>query len=97
MSYVCSYLSHRTFFIPNKWQADGDGLYDVQYPNRNDGIPDDRACIVAKPNGEFCYRGILPVAYPIVSSFDYLRLSWPMCISKPSDGPLGDVLRALGE
>ncbi|KAF8584932.1 aromatic compound dioxygenase [Ramaria rubella] len=61
------------------WQADGDGLYDVQYPNRNNGVPDDRGRIVAEPNGKFCYRGILPVAYPI-----------------PSDGPTGDVLRALG-
>jgi len=51
----------------------------VQYPNRNDGVPDDRGRIVAEPNGEFCYRGILPVAYPI-----------------PSDGPTGDLLRALG-
>lgn len=57
---------HSAFFIDTaQWQADGDGLYDVQYPNRNN--PDDRACIVAEPNGEFCYRGILPVAYPIVS------------------------------
>lgn len=51
----------------DKWQADGDGLYDVQYPNRNEGVPDDRATIVAESNGYFCYRGRLPVAYPIVS------------------------------
>jgi len=49
-----------------QWQADGEGLYDVQYPNRNDGVPDDRGTIVAESNGHFCYRGILPVAYPIV-------------------------------
>jgi len=47
------------------WQADGDGLYDVQYPDRNKGVTNDRGTIVAESNGEFCYRGILPVAYPI--------------------------------
>ncbi|GJJ13846.1 hypothetical protein Clacol_008103 [Clathrus columnatus] len=61
------------------WQADGEGMYDVQYPNRNDGVADDRATIIAESNGQFCYRGRLPVAYPI-----------------PNDGPIGDVLRALG-
>ncbi|KAI5123963.1 hypothetical protein M0805_006375 [Coniferiporia weirii] len=59
------------------WQADGDGVYDVQYPGRTEA--NDRARIVAKSNGYFCYRGILPTAYPI-----------------PDDGPIGDVLRALG-
>ncbi|KAI0694952.1 aromatic compound dioxygenase [Cytidiella melzeri] len=45
------------------WQADGDGLYDVQYPNRTEA--NDRARIVAEPDGTFSYRGILPTAYPI--------------------------------
>ncbi|KAI0088763.1 aromatic compound dioxygenase [Irpex rosettiformis] len=45
------------------WQADGDGLYDVQYPNRTEA--NDRARIVAEPSGKFTYRGILPTAYPI--------------------------------
>ncbi|KAH8119382.1 aromatic compound dioxygenase [Phellopilus nigrolimitatus] len=48
------------------WQADGDGIYDVQYPDRNEA--NDRARIVAEPDGKFCYRGILPTAYPIPSS-----------------------------
>lgn len=47
------------------WQADGDGLYDVQYPDRPE--INDRARIIAEPNGHFSYRGILPVAYPIPS------------------------------
>jgi len=59
------------------WQADGDGIYDVQYPDRTEA--NDRGRIVAEPNGTFCYRGILPTAYPI-----------------PNDGPIGDVLHALG-
>ena len=46
-----------------QWQADGDGLYDVQYPNRTEA--NDRARIVAEPSGVFTYRGILPTAYPI--------------------------------
>jgi len=59
------------------WQADGDGIYDVQYPDRTEA--NDRGRVVAEPDGTFCYRGILPTAYPI-----------------PSDGPIGDLLHALG-
>ncbi|KAA1475748.1 aromatic compound dioxygenase [Dentipellis sp. KUC8613] len=59
------------------WQADGDGIYDVQYPGRE--AANDRARIVAEPSGDFCYRGKLPTAYGI-----------------PDDGPVGDMLRALG-
>ncbi|OCH93125.1 aromatic compound dioxygenase [Obba rivulosa] len=47
------------------WQADGDGLYDIQYPDRAE--PNDRGKIVAEPDGTFMYRGILPTAYPIPS------------------------------
>ncbi|KAH9942311.1 aromatic compound dioxygenase [Epithele typhae] len=61
----------------SQWQADGDGLYDVQYPNREEA--NDRGTIVANPDGTFNYRGILPTAYPI-----------------PGDGPIGDLLHALG-
>ncbi|EJD02993.1 aromatic compound dioxygenase [Fomitiporia mediterranea MF3/22] len=56
------------------WQADGDGLYDVQYPGRPD--INDRARIIAESNGNFNYRGILPVAYPIPNDGpigDFLR------------------------
>ena len=47
-----------------QWQADGDGIYDVQYPDRTEA--NDRGRIVAEASGYFCYRGILPTAYPIV-------------------------------
>jgi len=47
------------------WQADGDGVYDVQYQ----GGMDDRGRIVAEPNGDFCYRGVLPTAYHVVRHF----------------------------
>ena len=47
-----------------QWQADGDGVYDIQYPDREE--PNDRGKILAKPDGTFSYRGILPTAYPIV-------------------------------
>ncbi|KAH9949615.1 aromatic compound dioxygenase [Amylocystis lapponica] len=47
------------------WQADGDGIYDVQYPDREED--NDRGKITAEPDGLFCYRGILPTAYPIPS------------------------------
>ncbi|EJD39194.1 aromatic compound dioxygenase [Auricularia subglabra TFB-10046 SS5] len=41
------------------WQADGDGMYDIQYgPQR-----DDRARIVAKDDGTFTFRGVAPIAY----------------------------------
>jgi protocatechuate 3,4-dioxygenase beta subunit len=48
-----------------QWQADGDGVYDVQYPDREEA--NDRGRVVAEDDGTFCYRGILPTAYPIVS------------------------------
>ena len=47
-----------------QWQADGDGVYDIQYPDRDE--PNDRGKIIANPDGTFNYRGILPTAYPIV-------------------------------
>ncbi|KZV96881.1 aromatic compound dioxygenase [Exidia glandulosa HHB12029] len=44
------------------WQADGDGLYDVQYPNK---VVDDRARITAKDDGSFTFRGVMPIAYSL--------------------------------
>ena len=78
-----------------QWQADGDGIYDVQYPDRPE--VNDRGRIIAEADGTFCYRGILPTAYPIVSiSCNPLCQKLRINIYKPSDGPAGDVLRALG-
>ena len=51
--------------VRTQWQADGDGVYDIQYPDREE--PNDRGKILANPDGTFSYRGILPTAYPIVS------------------------------
>lgn len=100
---VASKLLVYDFLMPSEtklqWQADGDGLYDVQYPDRNNGVPDDRGTIVAEPDGKFCYRGILPVAYPIVRPTIFLGWRYNIMTPlpfKPSDGPIGDVLRALG-
>ncbi|KZO96942.1 aromatic compound dioxygenase [Calocera viscosa TUFC12733] len=59
------------------WQADGDGLYDVQYPDRQEA--NNRARIVATDDGVAIFHGVMPTAYPI-----------------PSDGPVGDMLRATG-
>lgn len=77
-----------------QWQADGDGIYDVQYPGTTEA--NDRGKIVAEDDGTFCYRGILPTAYPVVSYCPdvkyYLTNS-----GQPSDGPGGDLLRTLGE
>lgn len=47
------------------WQADGDGVYDVQEIEKQG--TNDRARIHAEDSGYFSYRGILPTAYPIPS------------------------------
>jgi hydroxyquinol 1,2-dioxygenase len=45
------------------WQADADGLYDVQ----RDGLDhaEDRGWLRTAPDGQFSFRSVLPVAYPI--------------------------------
>ncbi|KAF9446620.1 intradiol ring-cleavage dioxygenase [Macrolepiota fuliginosa MF-IS2] len=45
------------------WETDGHGLYDNQYPNR-DG-PECRGRILVKPDGNYSYRAVVPVPYPI--------------------------------
>lgn len=62
------------------WQADADGLYDVQYHER-DGGGEHRArgTLVADAQGRFHFRTIRAEAYPI-----------------PHDGPVGRLLEALG-
>lgn len=59
------------------WQADDDGLYDVQ----RDNLPhaQARAVLQARADGRFEFRSILPQPYPI-----------------PTDGPVGELLRASG-
>lgn len=51
---------------PSQWQSDGDGIYDVMYPSPHPAGADDRGRIIAESDGSFWYRGVLPVAYPIV-------------------------------
>ena len=58
------------------WQADDDGLYDVQIPGQP---PRARALLQADDQGRAWFKTIVPVAYPV-----------------PTDGPVGDILRATG-
>ncbi|TFK49563.1 aromatic compound dioxygenase [Heliocybe sulcata] len=51
--------------IIDLWQADGDGVYDVQELEKQG--TNDRARIHAEDRGFFCYRAMLPTAYPIPS------------------------------
>ena len=59
------------------WQADDDGLYDVQRENLPHAQA--RAVLQARADGSFEFRSILPQPYPI-----------------PTDGPVGELLRAAG-
>jgi hydroxyquinol 1,2-dioxygenase len=66
------------------WQADADGMYDVQYHDAAatpDGRPGHRArgTLQADADGRFHFRTIRAEAYPI-----------------PHDGPVGALLAALG-
>ncbi|GAA1964869.1 protocatechuate 3,4-dioxygenase subunit beta [Nocardioides panacihumi] len=58
------------------WEADEDGLYDVQYA---DGRTSARAHLRTDENGAYRFWGITPTPYPI-----------------PNDGPVGELLRAVG-
>lgn len=53
--------------IPNVkidvWETDSKGFYDVQYAER-DG-PDGRAVLESDDNGDFWFKAIVPVPYPI--------------------------------
>jgi hydroxyquinol 1,2-dioxygenase len=45
------------------WQADGEGKYDVQHPDRQRYQA--RGVLHSGPNGEFHFRSVLPEPYPI--------------------------------
>lgn len=53
--------------VPNArvevWQADADGLYDVQYKDQK--IHRARGVLTADAQGEFYFKSVLPEAYPI--------------------------------
>lgn len=57
------------------WQADDDGMYDVQYVD----LPEarGRGHVLSDHDGQFWFWTVRPAAYPI-----------------PTDGPVGDLLRA---
>jgi hydroxyquinol 1,2-dioxygenase len=63
------------------WQADADGMYDVQYAAAPGERPEHRArgTLLADAEGRFHFRTIRAEAYPI-----------------PHDGPVGRLLAALG-
>ena len=66
--------------VINVWQADSDGLYDVQFP-ATAGAHEHRARARLRigDDGRFHFRSILAQPYPI-----------------PHDGPVGRMLQALG-
>lgn len=45
------------------WETDSSGKYDVQYADRD--APDGRCIMKSDANGEFWFRAIKPVPYPI--------------------------------
>lgn len=59
------------------WQADANGLYDVQY--QTDSEHRARATLHSAKNGAYYFRSIVATPYPI-----------------PYDGPVGQLLTALG-
>ncbi|CAE7086678.1 unnamed protein product [Rhizoctonia solani] len=51
--------------IVDTWETDDQGFYDTQYDNRSE--PDCRGRLRTGPNGEYAFRAVVPVAYPIPS------------------------------
>lgn len=47
------------------WETDSTGNYDVQHPDRNIKGPDGRGVLRSDANGDFWFKGIVPVEYPI--------------------------------
>lgn len=45
------------------WETDSKGYYDVQYANRKH--PDGRAVLYSDHNGDFWFKAIVPVPYPV--------------------------------
>ena len=61
------------------WHADGSGFYDSQRPGYRLDTPAMRARFVARDDGRFWFRTIVPCSYPV-----------------PTDGPVGELLKASG-
>ncbi|KAI0315716.1 aromatic compound dioxygenase [Amylostereum chailletii] len=49
--------------VVETWETDGHGLYDNEYAQRD--APDCRGRVRTNANGEYGYRAVVPVAYPI--------------------------------
>ncbi|KAK5091298.1 hypothetical protein LTR05_001481 [Lithohypha guttulata] len=47
------------------WETDSTGHYDVQRPEVNHGKPDGRCVMTSDKEGNFWFKGIVPVSYPI--------------------------------
>lgn len=47
------------------WETDSAGFYDVQHPDRDVTGPDGRGVLRSDEKGEFWFKGIVPVSYPI--------------------------------
>lgn len=47
------------------WETDSSGFYDVQHPDRNVTGPDGRGVLRSDEKGDFWFKGIVPVSYPI--------------------------------
>ncbi|WP_446039060.1 dioxygenase family protein [Streptomyces sp. SID1121] len=58
------------------WQANGDGLYDVQQPDKQPAL-NLRGLFTTDDKGRYWLRSVVPRHYPV-----------------PTDGPVGDLLRA---
>jgi len=51
--------------VMDTWETDDQGFYDTQYSDRVE--PDCRGRLRTGPNGEYAFRAVVPVAYPIPS------------------------------
>lgn len=47
------------------WETDATGHYDVQRADRETTGPDGRAVLYSDEQGEFWFKAIMPVSYPI--------------------------------
>lgn len=45
------------------WETDSSGHYDVQHENREE--PSERCVMISDEKGQFFFKGIKPVSYPI--------------------------------
>ena len=56
------------------WETDSSGHYDVQYDNRDQ--PDGRAVMESDKEGNFWFKAIVPVPYPIPHDVSFRGRRW---------------------